>query len=44
VARAADARPFRAIMCPSIAVMIEDVSPGELMRMLVVDPPYIAPE
>ena len=43
VANAADARPFRAIMCPSMAVTIDAVSPGELIRMLVVDPPYIAP-
>ena len=42
-ANAADARPCRAIMWPSSAVTIEAVSPGELIRMLVVDPPYIAP-
>ena len=43
VASAAEARPCRAIMCPSMAVTIDAVSPGELIRMLVVDPPYIAP-
>jgi hypothetical protein len=43
VVSAAAPRPWRAIMCPSIAVTIEAVSPGELIRMLVVDPPYIAP-
>ena len=43
VVNAAAPRPWRAIMCPSIAVTIEAVSPGELIRMLVVDPPYIAP-
>ena len=43
VANAAEARPCRAIMWPSIAVTIDAVSPGELIKMLVVDPPYIAP-
>ena len=43
VVSAADARPWRAIMWPSMAVTIDAVSPGELIRMLVVDPPYMAP-
>jgi hypothetical protein len=30
-------------MWPSIAVTIDAVSPGVLIRMLVVEPPYIAP-
>ena len=43
VASAAAARPCRAITCPSIAVAIDPVSPGVFSRMLVVEPPYIAP-
>ena len=43
VVSAAAPRPWRAIMWPSIAVTIDAVSPGELIRMLVVEPPYIAP-
>ena len=43
VVSAAAPRPCRAIMWPSIAVAIEAVSPGVLSRMLVVEPPYIAP-
>ncbi len=43
VVSAAAPRPWRAIMCPSMAVTIDAVSPGVFSRMLVVDPPYIAP-
>ena len=43
VARAAPARPFLAILLPSIAVTIDPASPGVLRRMEVVEPPYIAP-
>ena len=43
VVSAAAPRPWRAIMWPSIAVTIDAVSPGVFSRMLVVDPPYIAP-
>ena len=43
VVSAAAPRPCRAIMWPSIAVAIDAVSPGVLSRMLVVEPPYIAP-
>ena len=41
--RAAPARPCRAIWYPSTAVMTEADSPGTLMRIEVVEPPYIAP-
>ena len=43
VASAAAPRPCRAIRLPSIAVMIEPVSPGVLSRIEVVELPYIAP-
>ena len=43
VVSAAAPRPCRAIWWPSIAVAIAPVSPGVLSRMLVVDPPYMAP-
>ena len=43
VVSAAAPRPWRAIMWPSMAVTIDAVSPGVFSRMLVVDPPYIAP-
>ena len=43
VASAAPARPFLAILLPSIAVTIVPVSPGVLSRIEVVEPPYIAP-
>jgi hypothetical protein len=43
VVSAAAARPCRAITWPSIAVAIEAVSPGVFSRMLVVEPPYMAP-
>jgi hypothetical protein len=43
VASALPARPRLAISCPSMAVTAADDSPGRLMRMAVVDPPYWAP-
>ena len=43
VARAAPARPFLAILLPSMAVTIEPDSPGVLSKIDVVLPPYIAP-
>ena len=43
VARAAAPRPDRAILLPSMAVMIEDDSPGVFNRIEVVDPPYMPP-
>jgi hypothetical protein len=43
VVSAAAPRPRSAIWWPSIAVAIAPVSPGVLSRMLVVEPPYIAP-
>ena len=43
VVSAAAPRPSRAITWPSMAVAIDPVSPGVFSRMLVVDPPYIAP-
>jgi hypothetical protein len=42
-ASAGPARPLRAISCPSMAVTAADDSPGRLMRIAVVDPPYCAP-
>ena len=42
-ASAAPARPWRAIWCPSMQVTTDEVSPGRLTRMAVVDPPYCAP-
>src|SRR6478752_7359370 len=39
IARAAPARPLRAIWYPSIAVTADDDSPGMLMRIAVVEPP-----
>jgi len=42
-ARAGPARPLRAISCPSMAVTAADDSPGRLIRMAVVEPPYWAP-
>ncbi len=41
--KAAPARPFWAILYPSIQVTTEAASPGMLRRMEVVEPPYIAP-
>ena len=43
VARAGPARPLRAILLPSRAVITEPDSPGVLSKIDVVDPPYIAP-
>ena len=43
VASAGPARPRFAILLPSRAVAIEADSPGVLSRMVVVEPPYIAP-
>ena len=43
VASAGPARPLRAILAPSSAVMIEPLSPGVFSRIEVVEPPYIAP-
>ncbi|RZL05822.1 MAG: hypothetical protein EOP40_19130 [Rubrivivax sp.] len=40
VASAVPARPWRANWCPSSAVTMDEASPGMLMRMAVVDPPY----
>ena len=42
-ASAAPARPLRAIWYPSMAVTTELDSPGTLIRMAVVEPPYCAP-
>jgi hypothetical protein len=43
VASAVPARPLRAIWLPSSAVTTDDASPGTLIRMAVVEPPYWAP-
>ncbi len=43
MASAAPARPLRAIMCPSMQVTTEELSPGILTRIAVVEPPYWAP-
>ena len=43
VASAGPPRPFRAILLPSSAVMIEALSPGVFSRIEVVEPPYIPP-
>ncbi len=43
VASAGPARPCFAIWLPSSPVAIDADSPGVLSRMVVVDPPYIAP-
>ncbi len=43
VASAGPERPLRAMRAPSSAVMTLPDSPGALSRMLVVEPPYIAP-
>ncbi len=40
---AGPARPWRAIWWPSSVVTTEDASPGILMRIEVVEPPYCAP-
>ena len=43
VARACAARPFFAILLPSMAVITDADSPGVLSRIEVVEPPYIPP-
>src|SRR5690606_41775903 len=43
VARPAAPRPARPILLPSRADIIQRASPGVLIRMAVVDPPYMAP-
>ena len=43
VASAEAARPLRAILLPSMAVIIDPDSPGVLSRIEVVEPPYMAP-
>ena len=43
VASAWAARPFLAILLPSMAVITEADSPGVLSRIEVVEPPYIPP-
>ena len=43
VASAAPARPFLAILLPSMAVTMLAVSPGVLSKIEVVEPPYMAP-
>ena len=43
VASAGPARPFFAIKFPSSAVAMEADSPGVLSRIVVVEPPYMAP-
>ena len=40
---AGPARPWRAIWYPSRHVITEDASPGVLMRIAVVEPPYWEP-
>ena len=43
VARAWAARPRLAIWLPSMAVTTEELSPGVLSRIEVVEPPYMPP-
>ena len=43
VASAGPARPLRAILLPSSAVITEPLSPGVFNKIEVVEPPYIAP-
>ena len=43
VASAGPPRPFLAILFPSIAVTIDELSPGVLSRIDVVEPPYMPP-
>ena len=43
MASAEPARPLRAIICPSMHVTTEELSPGMLTRIAVVEPPYCAP-
>ncbi|MCY1543269.1 hypothetical protein D9M68_790790 [compost metagenome] len=42
-ASAAPARPFWAILWPSMTVTTDDASPGKFTRMAVVEPPYCEP-
>ncbi len=43
VANAGPPRPALAILLPSMAVATDALSPGALIRMAVVDPPYMPP-
>ena len=43
VARACAARPFLAMRLPSMAVITEELSPGVLSRIEVVEPPNMPP-
>src|SRR3954453_9902561 len=43
IASAGPARPCLAIWCPSSVVTTEEDSPGMLIRIEVVEPPYCAP-
>ncbi len=43
IASAGPARPRWAMAWPSSTVITEEVSPGILIRMAVVEPPYCAP-
>ena len=43
VASAGPPRPALAILLPSSAVAIEALSPGVLIRIAVVEPPYMPP-
>jgi hypothetical protein len=43
VASAGPPRPALAILLPSSAVAIDALSPGVLIRMAVVEPPYMPP-
>ena len=43
VARAGPPRPALAMRLPSSAVIMDALSPGVLMRMAVVEPPYMPP-
>ena len=42
-ASAAPARPWRAIWWPSRQVTTDELSPGRLTRIAVIEPPYCAP-
>ncbi|MNU01846.1 hypothetical protein D3C72_2453680 [compost metagenome] len=44
VASACPARPARAMRWPSMAVAIEAASPGVLIRIAVVELPYMPPK
>ena len=43
VASAGPPRPARAILLPSSAVTMEELSPGVLSRIEAVEPPYMPP-